>query len=809
MSGKRKHNTKRHRSPRRKGRTSHSPRPGRSNEADDLLHRRLSGHVERIETLLAEADGDWSLVADRADAQVSSLVVQAQQALALWHPLDALAWLRMSNVPLNPETYQESTFQGSLAVVELAGLLLLARDPVDARVGSLPAMASLTQDGHDLADPGHVAQMCRDVIATLQEVLDVATVREIAGAMAAGEAARNEYIPIRMRSREVGLRNIEYEHKHRRALVEQFSRPGIAELVLQHCGFEMTDALAVLDVFNAQLNDAFHASIGHARTEIRAFREATDLEVVRLRESLGAETQRMERAFAMTVGTDRLGQRAARSAVALAELAGRPLDRVEAVLRAFSQRLRGPGFSAHAAVLDFLHGRNEWRLRPIVRTDDDLYYALDIGLMLFALREVAEASLPQNARPKYAKHTADWMEDTSIQALVDVLRPDRVLRNLEYIDRDGAARELDALIICDRVAIAVEAKGVGLSARARTGDALRLRRDLGRMVEDTLHQADRVRDAILSEGLIRQRGSDSPIDLKHIKRVLPIAVTLHDVTTIAGTVDELIRENVVAFDGTPPWLVSLHDLRVITDITEGPAQLLAYLDHHERLIDLSMLSVAEELDLFMLFLSEGLYMGNFLDEEGRPHTRLLLPSQTDALDAYYMFATGLRRTPAPKPRQTWNPPTFVSLLQRLERERPEGWTTAVINLQQVDDQVRKKLGGMPRWLIRRARESRTARNLTMCFQGPFTSASGISGLAGPPGSDRDDVKRLLDQLCRMRKHTQQAATWTGIGVQADAPDAPLLLVQLDEHWKPDAELDALIHELNIRPAREVSAPWGS
>lgn len=325
------------------------------------------------------------------------------------------------------------------------------------------------------------------------------------------------------------------------------------------------------------------------------------------------------------MGTDRLGRRSARTAEELAKLAGRPLGRVKPVLDLFSQRLRGPAFSAQAAVLDFLQGRNEWRLRPLVETEDELYYALDIGLLLFALREVVETTLPQDVRPKYAKYTADWMEEASIEALVGVLRPDRVLRNLEYFDRDGVARELDALIVCDRVALALEAKGVGLSARARTGDAVRLRRDLGRMVENTLRQADRVRDVVTSEGVIRQRGSRDPIDLRHVSRVLPIAVTLHDVSTIAGTVDELIQAGALAFDGTPPWLVSLHDLRVISDITEGPAQLLAYLDHHGRLIDLNMLNVAEELDLFMLFLAEGLYMGDFLDEEGRPHTHLLLP----------------------------------------------------------------------------------------------------------------------------------------------------------------------------------------
>lgn len=293
VSGKRKGNGKRRRSRERKARTNNRPLTTSSQEAEELLHRRLSGHMETIARYLAEAAGNWSLVADRADAEILALIEQAQESLAPWHPLDALAWLRMSHLPLNAETYQESTFEGSLAVVELAGLLLLARDPIDAHVGPAPSLVSLSHGEDDLADPGLVAEMCRGVTATLKAVLDVAPVREIARAMATGETqARAEYLAIRMRSREVGLRNIEYAHLHRRFLIEQFSRPGISELVVHNCGFDMTDALAVVDALEVQLQEALSASVHHARMEIRAFRESDDPQIVHLRDRRGTDPRR-------------------------------------------------------------------------------------------------------------------------------------------------------------------------------------------------------------------------------------------------------------------------------------------------------------------------------------------------------------------------------------------------------------------------------------------------------------------------------------------------------------------------------------
>lgn len=50
-------------------------------------------------------------------------------------------------------------------------------------------------------------------------------------------------------------------------------------------------------------------------------------------------------------------------------------------------------------------------------------------------------------------------------------------------------------------------------------------------------------------------------------------------------------------------------------------------------------------------------------------------------------------------------------------------------------------------------------------------------------------------------------TWTGIGIQSDAPDAPLLLVQLDQPWQPDDALDDLVRRLGVRSAYEVGTTW--
>jgi hypothetical protein len=132
-------------------------------------------------------------------------------------------------------------------------------------------------------------------------------------------------------------------------------------------------------------------------------------------------------AFSAAVVGDRLGQRITATCEQIAALAGRPPERVQAVLDTFSQPLRGPGHSGGAALRDFLQGRNAWRLSPLIATTDKHRYAVDTGL-LFGLREVVERGLPERARAQYVKHTATWMENSAADALAAVLRPDSTWR---------------------------------------------------------------------------------------------------------------------------------------------------------------------------------------------------------------------------------------------------------------------------------------------------------------------------------------------------------------------------------------------
>jgi hypothetical protein len=57
-------------------------------------------------------------------------------------------------------------------------------------------------------------------------------------------------------------------------------------------------------------------------------------------------------------------------------------------------------------------------------------------------REVVEAAIPEPDRPRYAQAVAEWMEDVPANALSSGLKPDTVLRNVEYLTIEGKLAEL-------------------------------------------------------------------------------------------------------------------------------------------------------------------------------------------------------------------------------------------------------------------------------------------------------------------------------------------------------------------------------
>ncbi|MET8989370.1 hypothetical protein ABZW49_28305 [Nonomuraea wenchangensis] len=777
----------------------------------EVFQRRALRSAEALTALMNEAES-WEEAATKTAAMMNTVVAELVERTSSWHAFDVLAWLQRANMAY-AEDYQESTHEGLSALVELAALLVMERPSADAMSGdSRPH--ELEPD--DRVDPWAVAQLCQDLDAGLRRLVDAGHLLNLARHVDGGPDWQLRY---HMVEREMLLRNLGYPHMQERLLRGLFGEPPVTDLLVTTLGFTIEQAFKVIDGFQLVIENAYWDSVNAAREHILAAPPAaefvaTDLAATphprRRRKAMDRErlNKLRESVTAITaIASDRLGRRVAITAEELAAVLGEDPSAIEAVLQLFSQP-----FSSRPAVdlvEDYFRGRNPLRTRAVIHDPAIGYFPVNVGNLLFGLRELIEEAFKQHkVFDRYAKHRGDWVEKAAVVALQERLGPEEVHRNIEFVLADGRAVESDALLVCDRVALAIEAKAVSLTPRGRSGDPARVNRDFTRIVADTVQQADRLRTTLARDRRLRVRGRDqTELDFTHVRRVFPIAVTLEDVTSVTGSASALVDAGILPSRRELPWIVSLLDLWVICEIVEGPAQLLHYLHQHEQAINLNMITASEELDLFMMFLDQGMYLGDHVDQNGNPTTEFFTLSMTDPLDAYYLHQTGQRRTPAPKPRQEWSPKAFRELITQLECERAGGWTTAALNLHQGDRNVRNQIATMVRRLARRTRLDGLPHDETRLFVDSQFSF-GVTGMSVGEETTVDELRRRLLIWCRARKHLERAASWTGIGVLANQPGKVAVLVQLDEPWTDDTELDRLVATLQIRPAAEAAATRG-
>ena len=87
------------------------------------------------------------------------------------------------------------------------------------------------------------------------------------------------------------------------------------------------------------------------------------------------------------------------------------------------------------------------------------------------------------------------------------------------------------------------------------------------------------------------------------------------------------------------WSIYLNDLRIITEILESPSEFLVYVERRIKYNDYPQVKMAEEIDIFGYFLSEGLYF----DDIEFPENGFMLhidSSFSKDIDLYYLWKEG-------------------------------------------------------------------------------------------------------------------------------------------------------------------------
>jgi hypothetical protein len=439
----------------------------------------------------------------------------------------------------------------------------------------------------------------------------------------------------------------------------------------------------------------------------------------------------------------------------------------------------------------FIAGFNPTLTRPVIDDSRGSYLCVGPGLLFFALRDtLTKAIKGKEAQEALQRRRAKFLEAAAIKALSEALRPDLVHERLVYVVDDEVA-ETDGLLTLGTVAFIVEGKAAPLSDAARRAAPKALPQELKDLVTDGAGQADRVRALIERDGgltSVQPNGERQFMDLRHITRIIPLVVTLEDLGMVSTNIEEMIRAGLVA-NASAPLILALHDLEIVCDIVELPAQLVHFFERRRDVNRRQTIVALDELDYFMYYLKRGLYFEGLLGGEGQPN-HVFIGSLTDDLDAYLMHKTGVRRRQASKPRQQL-PRRLQQVLQDLDRMRPAGWVEGSLALLDMDGEGRKFFDHLTAEVRRQARKDKQAHDASW-----IGADLGITLMCLPAGR-RQELSSRLSDYAQAKRHHQRRERWFGFGRVVDDEAIVTAFVAVLPPHPASADLDALCRKIGL------------
>lgn len=583
-------------------------------------------------------------------------------------------------------------------------------------------------------------------------------------------------IALSLRGSQVFMRNTSYPSKVGETIIALFDGDSqVRQTLVADLGFDGATALKVLDGCHAlqvqKLNDRMN-SMHDALHE--AWKSATKLGLdAKVRD---AATSKFRDAFEPDVDGSTV------SAAEIAAHTGIDVSTVVAVIEQF--RLDLQGATASEVVDAFMAGDNPLRTHPLLVTDAGRVMLAHDALNRDAVKENLEAHLKKanTAWAKYDKHRGQLLERRTHDVL-DKLLPGAVHRDgFEYYlpaneDELSSSDPLkytkrvegDHLVVLDDLAVIVEDKAVALSALSKGGKAARIKNDLTGIVTKAADQSGRLRELIERDGVVRIHG-EGLVDLRHIREIHTIAVSLDDLTSVGTATAELVRSGLLALDNIP-WTVSIHDLDLIAELVERPAQFLLYLRRRRNPDATVMFTAPDELDLFLHYFEAGLWVEPDPDQvrvafpwmpaptagemrRYRQQHPAYITSRTDSLDAWFYTKDSAdpEVVKAPKPTATVSP--LAAFADELQGRGTYGWLSIGATLLEGASAAQHKMVRNSRDLLKNPSAQGTPRNLSMPITASANVAEGwlLVWWTRPPGHTPAQIRQAAEEHLRAKKY---------------------------------------------------------
>lgn len=683
-----------------------------------------------------------------------------------------LARLRKSLAPHRPERVIELSRLACLPW-SFAGLTKPDTEGGFTRSELLTLLATTMSvgksDGSSIDEiPNELYREAHDWADSAGRLIELAQVRELLS-LRSRQANELDFIAHSSRSREVWIRGTSYADMLASTYRSLFGKVEVRKALSEKLGFTADEAYDVLTCLHDLQVSGMNDRIATAMDAMRALAEAGKGSVIE-------PTVMQNATFQFNRGWQPTADLIAIHPAQISEQLGVDEKRVQNVLSRFSLSL---GKRTARQLLDgFVAGDNPLRTQPVFRTDRGEYILVHEALLLPAIRENLEQELKSfDEWEIYQKWRGNLLEELGQKAFRKIIPTATTYASFEYFvpvndgeHKAGPERytkrvEGDILLVLDDVAIIVEAKAVAITPESRSGDTRRLRRDLTGIITKASTQAARLKERIEDDGGIRLNKTGW-IDLSRVREIHTVALSLEDLAGVSTATSELVAAGVLDAESIP-WVVSIHDLQIIADLVERPAEFLLYL-RRRRDPEVSLVYVApDELDLFLYFYEAGLYIAPDPSRTARdlPHvpppstrdvrrrkqqTRTIISTRTDALDAWHYARTNADLPKVPKPVLSGSPAQVLA--DDLQKLGNFGWLSIGATLISGETKAQRKILRIPSRLLRATRADGKEHSQGISLGTNLSNAWLIVWITRPADVEYSEAIRSAGQYLKVKKY---------------------------------------------------------
>jgi hypothetical protein len=311
--------------------------------------------------------------------------------------------------------------------------------------------------------------------------------------------------------------------------------------------------------------------------------------------------------------------------------------------------------------------------KPLIKFADEIFFCATPQVFFSFIFPVLEELIAgkEPLRGAYRKTRSEFLESEITTRFREAFPDSDIATNYKWHDA-GKEYENDLLIKIDSHLILGEAKSGAVSWPALRGAPERAKRHVEELLlepsNQSLRLASRINEVIANPAVAEAVLPNFPFDLKMIKTVLRLSVTLEDFGVLQSQLHTIKPTGWIPENHPLAPCMLLADLEIVFDILELTALKIHYLKRRSEL-EANMNYMADEMDLLGFYLLTGFNIG----EAEFSNNRFQLTGMSKNIDDYYTSLDNDIPATRPQPKlTTW----WRDICTKLEEKKFYQWSDA-------------------------------------------------------------------------------------------------------------------------------------